>query len=80
MEKVFSWLAVLLALIAAFLWAKASYVIVSREDAPNAGGFFHGEANVYLTVRAQSKWNVCAAAVTAAATLSQALSLFTHQL
>jgi hypothetical protein len=78
-SDVLSWLAIVAAFISAYLWYRASKVVVKIGDPRSRGGFFTGtkdgtQVDVYSTVIEGSKLNEWAAMATGIAVLLGALS------
>jgi hypothetical protein len=78
LEQILSWGAVAVGIAAAWLWYRASTVVVHKGDPQSKGGFFLGPSeppiDVYSTVSEASRINKQAAIATALSVLLQALA------
>lgn len=88
MSEFLSWGAILLGFVAAFLWYRASKIIIRKGDPRSKGGILTGvrgdptglPVDVYSTVIEGAKVNQWAATATGATVLLQALSVFLGKL
>lgn len=73
-SEILTWVSLTIALVAAYLWLKASKIEVRRGDPRSRGGVTINDIEFMTTAREQSRWNSWAATVTAIAILVQASS------
>ncbi|MCR9123092.1 MAG: hypothetical protein NXH91_12560 [Phyllobacteriaceae bacterium] len=84
-EQTFAWIAAVAALIAAVCWLRAATVKVPPRTTPDDSGwtpasFGSKDMEVFLTIRAQGRWNAAAASFAAIGAASTAISLAAGQI
>jgi len=85
LEQILSWTAIAFGFMSAWLWYRASKVVVLKGDPRSRGGFLIGtkdgtQVDVYSTMAEASRVNKHAAIATAVAVLLQALAAISGKL
>ena len=79
-EIILAWTSLVIALVAAYFWWKASKVKIKHGDPRATGDLIINDIDVVSTAREQSRLNSYAACTTAAALIFQAISQVIGQL